>query len=534
MPSNFTFRLARATFAISLIAGFALFSCARIQAPPGGPEDKTPPKIVSTTPEKNALNVPLDEQIVIRWDEYIRPIADGALLLPRIEGTSVKIKGKRLIIEHKEPFKPNTTYRVALSSRISDYRGNRIRGSESFAFSTGDYIDTLEIRGRVFSQKLEPASDMRVEAFISEEDTSLAQSPIAAAWTGEDGRYILRNLPKNNFLVRAFRDINGDGQPNHGEDFAIAPSPVLAGEDISFAMISEAIDTLSPSLLSATAENPFVLRLRFSKDVKLSPESRIAIDSHGEARLLPDIESSRSALVMFAEGFPAREFNFTVDGVEDLRGNELINARGEVEFPAFPDDTLPPRITYTKEPLLPAQELRVKIDRPIIAGEILVEDSSGRGLSGETTIETPYWFVFRPEIYWPQRHDLTWRLACTFADGSEFSDTAQYRIGIRNRATLGRLEVTQPFMFENFIAKAYPIEDASSPIILTKGDEIFIGEFVPEGDYRIFGFWDLDGDSAHFTGSHSPIQLSEPAVIHGDTVRVRGLWTTEYHFRTQH
>ena len=46
-------------------------ACASMGTPDGGPYDETPPVLLTSTPQVNALNVK-DNKIVLEFDEYIR------------------------------------------------------------------------------------------------------------------------------------------------------------------------------------------------------------------------------------------------------------------------------------------------------------------------------------------------------------------------------------------------------------------------------------------------------------------------------
>ncbi len=515
----------------ALFAGFLLFSCARIQAPPGGPEDKSPPQIVSITPEPNGLFVPLDSEIEIGFNEYIKPVKNGAVILPSLEGAEAVVKGKRIAIKYKGRLEPNTTYRVSIASRISDYRNNRIAGSEGFAFSTGDFIDSLEIRGHVFSAELTPAADIRVEAF---KKGVSPQSPFAVAWTGADGGFILRNLPSDEFLIRAYSDQNSNARPDHGEEFAIAPEYISAGQNPEWAFICAKMDTIPPRLMSAVAENAYVIKLRFSEDVSIAKGLARFSDSGAELGLLPDMDSRRGAFLLLDKAIPAGETKFELLGLRDLAGNELVREDFTVLASAFEPDTAVPSLSYRKEPLRPDQPLVVNVDRPLVFASIIVADSTGKAVPGRVELVLPYWIAFEPEGLWPARSDLVWRLdSCILSGGEHLTDSTRYRLGLIDRSKFGTLEVTHSLTAVNPMILAYSVDNKDFSKILERRGEKFVGDFLPEGGYFLLLFDDLNADSVLNRGFADPLSLSEPAYFAPDTVRVRGLWTTEFELRVR-
>ncbi|MFW6200571.1 MAG: Ig-like domain-containing protein, partial [Gemmatimonadota bacterium] len=73
--------LCRASRAFHLLCGavllYPLFSCARMEAPSGGPEDTRPPVVVSTEPDTFAVVEDFGGPVVIRFSERISEQPQG-------------------------------------------------------------------------------------------------------------------------------------------------------------------------------------------------------------------------------------------------------------------------------------------------------------------------------------------------------------------------------------------------------------------------------------------------------------------------
>ena len=126
-----------------------IYSCANIGSPNGGPYDETPPKFVSSTPVPNQINY-TGKKIEILFDELIqieKPSENVIITPPQMELPVIRSAGKKAVIELKDTLKPNTTYTIDFTNSISDNNEKNVFENFSFAFSTGDIIDTLEVSG---------------------------------------------------------------------------------------------------------------------------------------------------------------------------------------------------------------------------------------------------------------------------------------------------------------------------------------------------------------------------------------------------
>jgi len=152
-----------------ILLGF--HACANQGFPPGGPEDKTPPEIVSSVPYMISLNLLLDQDVEILFSEKIdaRTVSNAVFISPTPgEDTEIKVKGKTLLIHFSEPLIKDVTYTITLGTGIKDLHGNSLLHSFTLAFSTGGQLDHNEISGKVFADKPE---NVTVWAYFLEADS---------------------------------------------------------------------------------------------------------------------------------------------------------------------------------------------------------------------------------------------------------------------------------------------------------------------------------------------------------------------------
>ena len=139
-------------FFISFI--FILQSCARKGTPGGGPKDEDAPIMVVAKPAYESINFK-GNSIRIYFDEYIvlkdlnkkliisPPFKNPALITP--QGTPSKYINIKIL----DTLKENTTYTFNFGDAIQDNNENNKLENFKYVFSTGNFIDSLTLKGSV-------------------------------------------------------------------------------------------------------------------------------------------------------------------------------------------------------------------------------------------------------------------------------------------------------------------------------------------------------------------------------------------------
>jgi len=206
----------RFTLVFTIILAFAFSYCARESMPNGGPKDLTPPKVIGAEPGQNALN--FNSNIIkLEFDEYVslEDIENQLIISPYLEEKpKVFMRGKKVIIKLPENLDYNTTYTVNFGESIKDITEKNTSNELTYVFSTGDFIDTLMIRGQLFDAKEgNPVKDKRVYLYRGFEDSVIFKSkPNYVARTKENGIFDFKNLPFDDYQLFALDDLNGNLQ----------------------------------------------------------------------------------------------------------------------------------------------------------------------------------------------------------------------------------------------------------------------------------------------------------------------------------
>lgn len=234
-------------FSAAIVLAILLFSCARMGTPSGGPRDETPPVLLRAIPDTLQTQVPTAiEQIELNFDEFVvlKDQAKNILISPPLQQNAVFFPtgtaSRRVRVIFNEELLPNTTYNIYFGNAIQDNNeGNALRDF-SYVFSTGDYIDSLELNGRMSilgERKLEENMLAALYAWDESYSDSIIymQKPLYVARADTLGNFRFRYLREGEYRLIAFNDET----PNLSYDprlekIAFHPTPVTAGDSQSF------------------------------------------------------------------------------------------------------------------------------------------------------------------------------------------------------------------------------------------------------------------------------------------------------------
>lgn len=143
-----------------------MMSCAKRGSITGGLKDTLAPVLVSSVPKNFSTDFKGDE-ITLVFDEYVKlknlnkqliispPMKNEPLIYP----TGVS---KFLNIKIKDTLQPNTTYSFNFGQSIADNNEGNAINQFKYVFSTGPYIDSLKLSGRI-----KDAYEKKVDNFVS-------------------------------------------------------------------------------------------------------------------------------------------------------------------------------------------------------------------------------------------------------------------------------------------------------------------------------------------------------------------------------
>jgi len=204
-------------------------NCANQRTPTGGPKDTIPPTLTSTVPINATLNFN-DNWIEMSFDDDINTTAlkKNLIISPRTElKYSLKSRKNTLRIEFDAPLLDSTTYTFNFLKGVTDITEKNPVVNLALALSTGPYIDSLYVMGRVtelYTQQ--PATGVLVGLYPYSDSLDLTvNKPLYFTTTNDSGLYALNNIKDGAYKLFAFTDDNNNFsfEPNT-ESYGLLPS----------------------------------------------------------------------------------------------------------------------------------------------------------------------------------------------------------------------------------------------------------------------------------------------------------------------
>lgn len=216
---------------ISLVRVPLITGCANIVPPTGGPRDSLPPVLVKAEPGMNTVRI-TPKKIVLNFNEYIdlKEIRNNLIVspVPKIMPT-VTSHLREITIEIRDTLQPNTTYSFNFGRAVTDVNENNVLKNFTYAFSTGNYVDSLSYSGRVIMAYTgKPDSSLIALLHDRLYDSAVAKErPRYIARLDSSGNFLFTHIRPGIYDLFALKDEAGTHEyTSKAQIFAFADSPV--------------------------------------------------------------------------------------------------------------------------------------------------------------------------------------------------------------------------------------------------------------------------------------------------------------------
>lgn len=194
------------------------YQCAQRGTPTGGPKDVTPPELLKAEPANMSTNFK-EKKIRLYFNELVKlkDIQKQLIISPPLKYAPILSPlgnaNKFVEITIKDTLEENTTYTLNFGRGIVDNNEENAIPFFTYVFSTGDYIDSLELSGVVtdaFNKKADEfISVMLYKIDSSYTDSTLYKRPPNYITNTLDSALIfkLKNLKEGKYALFGIKDV---------------------------------------------------------------------------------------------------------------------------------------------------------------------------------------------------------------------------------------------------------------------------------------------------------------------------------------
>lgn len=239
----------------TVILVLLLSACANVVAPTGGPRDEDPPVVTRSIPPNYSTRYE-GQDVRIFFDEFVelKEFNQNFLVSPPLdELPEVRIRGRSIIMSLTDTLEENTTYVFYFGESIADITEGNAIPNFRFVASTGDYVDSLSVSGRVKNAlTLEPEDGVFVMLYDNIYDSvPMLERPIYISKTNPEGEFLITNMREGEYLLFALRDMNFNYKYDNPEEKIAFIDSLITPQFVDYSQLALLdsilqIDTLSP------------------------------------------------------------------------------------------------------------------------------------------------------------------------------------------------------------------------------------------------------------------------------------------------
>jgi len=528
-----------------------LTGCANQMAPVGGEVDKIPPEVIESYPKNRTTNFN-DSYLEIKFSEYVDKLSvqSSVFISPALQhGINYDWSGKSVTLEIKDTLQVNTTYTITVGTEVMDLNNrNKMVQPFTFAFSTGNKIDTAKISGKVYRSKTD---GVMIYAYQSSSDVDPSkQKPNYVSQVGKNGSYSIVGLRDGDYKIFAMRDNmldmlyqkNDDEYGVQSKKIELSPENT-SPEHVDFFLTKE--DTIAPKLNAAFMKDRSHLVVEFSEAVdstKLSAANFTLVDTTTKKSIDPKYFYKLDArpnqfYLAFSDTSSFKDYFLFVSSFEDLHSNKTevdkISFIYKAEKDTFPNSLLK---AFGDLP-----DSKVDFENPLVsiqfADGIDIEEVKTR-----TVIEDPQKKAI--EFAVTKYDDVLFQLSAKnkLKPGSEYI----VKFNAKNLADISGKSVDTVYQRKfttstelDFSGASGVVEGADSTNVTVlesvsllkkvynkKNDSKKKFEFkkVIPGKYLIWTYKDKNNNGRYDSGSIQPFKYAEEFRYYNDTLNLRARW----------
>lgn len=525
-----------------IIAVLALTGCAKRGNITGGPLDTIPPVLVSSSPKNMSTNFTGNE-IRINFNEYIKikDVNKQLIISPPMTTppviTPAGSASEYIRINIKDTLEPNTTYSFNFGQSITDNNEGNPYSQFRFVFSTGSYIDSLSLGGKI-KDAYSLETDNFVTVMLYEENETYNDSTIYK----QQPRYVtntldsmvmysLQNLKEGRYRLFALKDGNNNYkyEPKTDKIAFLNQTITLPNDTLYQLELFKEKLPYKPKKPSQVSSNRLVAGYEGSiKPEEIKVKVNHAVTGEAIQSLVTNMKDKDSVQVWLPRNIVADSLKVNVayrDSIKDynVRFKEM-KAADSLSVTAVQKGGIHFREKFTLQMATPL----IAVDSTKIS--LIQKDSTALAF-------THAYDAFKQELKFDFVKDENQKYTFTLLPGAlrdfygKENDTITYNLSTTGYADYGNLFIT----LQN--AKRFPL---ILHVTDTKGETV--AEYYSEGEtrvsfenlqpaqYRLRVIYDDNGNREWDTGNYLEKKQPEQVIYTPKTIDLHATWDMEETF----
>lgn len=527
------FQLKKLFTYLAFLILLANVGCAKRGTITGGLKDTIPPTLLNSIPENYSKNFK-GKSFKLVFDEYVKmkdinkqlivspPLKNDPMIMPQTAARTFTITIKDTLL-------PNTTYSFNFGQSLQDNNEGNPYSQFRYVFSTGDYIDSLQVGGRIkdaFAKK----PDSFVSVMLYPVDSTFTDSIIYK----QPPRYItntldsltlwkIENIKAGKYLLIALKDNNNNKYDPKSDKIAFHKEIITVPTDTLYELelFKEAVPfkALRPSL---DAGHKFIVGYEGNpKDIKATVRNGSGILKTAVTSV-PDKDSVN---VWFPR-FKADSLQVSLEK-NGYKSENWIKIKAQkkdtLSFSPKQSGTLPLRGSFGLEPSIPLS----KIDESKIL--VTTKDSSVKFTTRYDEFKRLLEVDFQKNPVEKYTIQMLPGALTDFYDSP--NDTLTYKLSTKNVSDYGNLRIT----LEN--AKKFPIivelADSKGDVKYTEYTEsanVIDFNAIDPATYTLRIIYDDNKNREWDAGNYLEKRQAEEVIYFAKEIEVRANWDVDQPF----
>lgn len=507
-------------------------NCAKKGTPTGGLRDTIPPVILKSVPENYTTNFK-EKEIRIYFDEYIKlmdlqknliispPLKYNPIITPLSTSKMLKITILDTLLE-------NTTYSFNFDKSIVDNNEDNAFDYFKYVLSTGSYIDSLTVTGRITDAVL-PTAEYPVAVMLYEVNEEFNDSMVfskkpmyLAATRDSSNTFEITNVKEGKYLLLALKEKNNDYtfQPKNDKIGFVNEFIELPTDSAFTIPIFKELPDYSLARPSQTSKFHIVFGYEGDgSELELEPISAMPEGFHSVS--VRDTE--RDSLHYWFKP------EIVTDSLLFLAKNKARTDTLEVRMKnLFPDSLA--ISAFKTGTFIPRDTVKLKSSIPLVQiddAQIRIMDNDSLAIAFETQLDTKNNLA---EIHFQKKDDQRYKITLLPGALTDFyeskSDSLQFVIKTLANSDYGTLNLTlrnidsYPVIVE-LVTDKYQV---SARQIITQNTPVYF-DYIKPGNYFVRIIFDENANGIWDTGNFLRRIQPEKIIFYPTKLEIRANWS---------